>query len=472
MVASSELWKVGQLRPEDTVRFVPVRESATEDLRARCASVSVLRTGDGDDGVIARRDGSHGHPDVTYRRSGDSSLLVEYGDQVLDIGLRMRIHALQNAVEQADLPGLIDLTPGIRGLQIHADPTRIHPTDLVTTLQEIEDTLPSTDKLTVPSRTVRLPLSWDDPATRLAIERYMNSVRDDAPWCPWNIEFIRRVNGLDSVDDVHRTVFDAQYLVLGLGDVYLGAPVATPIDPRHRLVTTKYNPARTWTAENSVGIGGAYLCIYGMEGPGGYQFVGRTIQVWNRFHHTGLFAEHPWSLRFFDRIQWYPVSAEELLEMRAEVEAGRGEVEITEGTFDNAEYTRFLAREADSIAAFKSRQSAAFEQEKERWRESGEFDVAPEPESFAQPETVQVPEGCTAVGAPLTSNVWRIDVEPGQAVEAGQRLASVEAMKMEMEVNAPVAGLVREIYVTPGTQVGAAQVLMAIDPGQARRNAA
>ena len=43
--------------------------------------------------------------------------------------------------------------------------------------------------------------------------------------------------------------------MLGLGDVYLGAPVATPVDPRHRLVTTKYNPARTWTPENAVGIG-------------------------------------------------------------------------------------------------------------------------------------------------------------------------------------------------------------------------
>ena len=82
---------------------------------------------------------------------------------------------------------------------------------------------------------------------------------------------------------MHRIVFDASYLVLGLGDVYLGAPVATPLDPRHRLVTTKYNPARTWTPENAVGIGGAYLCVYGMEGPGGYQFVGRTLQMWNTY---------------------------------------------------------------------------------------------------------------------------------------------------------------------------------------------
>ena len=111
--------------------------------------------------------------------------------------------------------------------------------------------------------------------------------------------------------------YDANYVVLGLGDVYLGAPVATPLDPRHRLVTTKYNPARTWTPENAVGIGGAYLCVYGMEGPGGYQLMGRTLQMWNRYGKTDAFAEgKPWLLRFFDQIRFYPVSAEEMEEIR------------------------------------------------------------------------------------------------------------------------------------------------------------
>src|SRR4029453_16025656 len=182
------------------------------------------------------------------------------------------------------------------------DPELLPQHRLLALLHATEAALPPTDALTVPSRAVHLPLSWGHPATREAIARYMAGVRDDAPWCPWNIEFIRRVNGLDSVDDVYRTVFDAEYLVLGLGDVYLGAPVATPLDPRHRLVTTKYNPARTWTAENSVGIGGAHLCIYGMEGPGGYQFVGRTTQVWSRFRQSGPFEPgSPWLLRHFDR---------------------------------------------------------------------------------------------------------------------------------------------------------------------------
>jgi urea carboxylase len=146
--------------------------------------------------------------------------------------------------------------------------------------------------MVVPTRIVHLPLSWDDVATQLAIEKYMQSVRKDAPWCEMvdghasNIEFIRRINGLDAIEQVKDIVFNASYLTLGLGDVYLGAPVATPVDPRHRLVTTKYNPARTWTPENAVGIGGAYMCVYGMEGPGGYQFVGRTIQMWNRWNQT------------------------------------------------------------------------------------------------------------------------------------------------------------------------------------------
>ena len=51
--------------------------------------------------------------------------------------------------------------------------------------------------------------------------------------------------------------------------MYLGAPCAVPVDPRHRLVVPKYNPARTYTPEGSVGIGGAYMCIVSGWGGGG-----------------------------------------------------------------------------------------------------------------------------------------------------------------------------------------------------------
>jgi urea carboxylase len=204
---------------------------------------------------------------MTFRADGDKYLLVEYGKLELDLKLRFRVHVLEQKLRERTIAGIIDITPGIRSLHIHYDSRMLKRAVLIETLDEVDRTMPALENITVPSRIVHLPLSWDDPQAKLAQQKYVQAVRPDAPWCPSNIEFIRRINGLESIDDVYRIVHEASYLVLGLGDVYLGAPVATPVDPRHRLVTTKYNPARTWTPENAVGIGGAYMCVYGMEGP-------------------------------------------------------------------------------------------------------------------------------------------------------------------------------------------------------------
>ncbi|NUS25432.1 MAG: 5-oxoprolinase/urea amidolyase family protein [Streptomyces sp.] len=446
-ILSTERWKLGQLRPGDTVRFTPV----TVDGSPRPEIV---------DGGILARDG-----DVTYRRSGDDNLLVEFGPMQLDLALRMRVHALMEAVAADGPEGITDLTPGIRSLQIQTDPGRLSQTQLLAAVREITAALPPTDELVVPSRTVHLPLSWDDPATREAIARYMAGVRDDAPWCPWNIEFIRRVNGLGSVNDVYDTVFAAEYLVLGLGDVYLGAPVATPLDPRHRLVTTKYNPARTWTAENSVGIGGAYLCVYGMEGPGGYQFVGRTTQVWSGWQQRGAFEPgSPWLLRFFDRIKWYPVDPDELLDLRADITSGRFVPRIEEGTFSLAEYQGFLTENADSIGEFKARQQSAFTTERDAWEAAGEFTRAETAAVPAPPAEVTVPAGGSLIEAEFAASVWQLNVAPGDEVTAGQPLLALEAMKMESRVHAPVDGVVTEILARPGDQVEAGTALLVLAP--------
>ncbi|MGW1718457.1 5-oxoprolinase/urea amidolyase family protein [Streptomyces sp. NPDC002156] len=447
-IISTERWKLGQLRPGDTVRFTPVDTTGVQ----RAAIV---------DGGVLARDG-----DITYRRSGDDNLLVEFGPMQLDLALRMRVHALMEAVTELDLEGVTDLTPGIRSLQIQANPAVLPQSELLAVVREIATNMPPADRLTVPSRTVHLPLSWDDPATREAIARYMAGVRDDAPWCPWNIEFIRRVNGLASVDDVYRTVFEAEYLVLGLGDVYLGAPVATPLDPRHRLVTTKYNPARTWTAENSVGIGGAYLCIYGMEGPGGYQFVGRTTQVWSGWQQRGAFEPgSPWLLRFFDRIKWYAVEPDELLELRADITSGRFVPRIEEGVFSLAEYEEFLAENAESIAEFRSRQGAAFSTERDAWEAAGEFTRAEADTGPAAPSPeVTVPAGGHLIEAEFAASVWQLNVSAGDEVTAGQPLLALEAMKMESRIHAPVAGVVHEILTRPGAQVEAGTALLILTP--------
>lgn len=65
----------------------------------------------------------------------------------------------------------------------------------------------------------------------------------------------------------------------------------------------KYNPARTFSPEGAVGLGGAYMCIYPMESPGGYQLIGRTLPIWNTFGRVGPFTPAvPWLLRNFDQV--------------------------------------------------------------------------------------------------------------------------------------------------------------------------
>ncbi|GAB6843476.1 urea carboxylase [Methylorubrum rhodinum] len=494
VIARDELWKMGQLRPGDTVRFRPEARPADETptetlppLRGRVApeggrergaplpdsaeptplppaprAPSPAKGGGFARGAPILASDSSGPVPVAYRRQGDDNLLVEYGPMALDIGLRLRVHLLAEAVRAARLPGLIDLTPGIRSLQIHYDGTALPRPHLLGLLREIEAGLPAAEDVSVPSRVVHLPLSWNDPQAELAMRKYQELVRPNAPWCPSNIEFIRRINGLPDEDAVRRTVFDASYLVMGLGDVYLGAPVATPVDPRHRLVTTKYNPARTWTPENAVGIGGAYMCIYGMEGPGGYQLFGRTIQIWNTWRTTREFVPgHPWLLRPFDRIRFFPVSHDELTEARAAFPHGAYPVRIEEATFSYAAHRAMLADNAAEIETARTRRQAAFDAERERWKAEGLDSFVTDEGPMAQ--AGEIPAGCVGVPTTVPGNVWKLLVSEGEAVAAGQTVAILESMKMEVPVAAPVAGRVREIRTQPGRTLRGGDLVAILD---------
>jgi urea carboxylase len=471
-IVQAELWKLGQLKAGDLVHFNRVTLAEAQAMEvAQDVFLGDFRTppptlpsdSKPEPAIIAAF--TDRPQKMVFRADGDKYLLVEYGELELDLYLRFRVHILEQNLRAADLAGIIDITPGVRSLHIHYDSRKIARAKLIELLDEIDRTMPELTDITVPSRIVYLPLSWDDPQAKLAQQKYMQAVRPDAPWCPSNIEFIRRINGLDSIDEVYRIVHTASYLVLGLGDVYLGAPVATPIDPRHRLVTTKYNPARTWTPENAVGIGGAYMCVYGMEGPGGYQLVGRTIQVWNTWKSTPAFAPGtPWSLRFFDQIRFYPVSAEELLDAREKFPHGLYDLRVEETTFNLKQYQSFLDSIGVEAAAFKKHQKESFNAERERWVQAGLMTVT-EPEAAPETEeTAAVVEGCEGVSSPVTASVFQIAIEKGQSVTEGQKLIVLDAMKTEIIVSSHTAGIIEEIHCTQAGLVQGGQLLISVRP--------
>lgn len=469
-VIQADLWKLGQLRAGDKLQFVSVsvedavaleaaQREEIETLSAKPVSFSSIAPSSA---IIDRLSEDDCGVEVVYRSAGDHFLLIEYGEQVLDIALRFRAHALMQWLSENHLPGIYELTPGIRSLQLHYDSQQISQTALLNHLKRGERYLATQlSELSVPSRIVHIPLSWDDRACQLAIEKYQQSVRKNAPWCPSNLEFIRRINGLGSIEDVKHILFTASYLVMGLGDVYLGAPVATPIDPRHRLVTTKYNPARTWTAENSVGIGGSYLCVYGMEGPGGYQFVGRTLQMWNRYRQTAEF-EKPWLLRFFDQIRFYEVSDEELTEIRKNFPQGRYPLTIEESRFSLSEYQQLIADNQSDIDAFRDQRQQAFNEELKQWHLNGQFNFEAEDveETFSEESW---PEDSIVIDSPVSGSVWQTEVTVGQQVTAGETLMILESMKMEIPVQATMSGTISHILLTSGQRVKAGQALIVIE---------
>ncbi|MCO8163687.1 urea carboxylase [Pseudomonas sp. 21LCFQ010] len=478
-IAKAELWKIGQVKPGDKLRFKPIGFQQAQSLeQAQLGSLEALAAisavplpapalqpaDTASATILAELPASGSRPRAVYRQAGDAYILLEYGDNVLDLALRLRVHLLMEALKARPLKGLEELAPGVRSLQLRYDSRVLHQKSLLEHLLMLEEGLGDVSQLKVPTRIIHLPMAFEDSATLGAVQRYRETVRSEAPWLPNNVDFLQRINGLDSREQVRDILFQASYLILGLGDVYLDAPCAVPLDPRHRLLSSKYNPARTFTAEGTVGIGGMYMCIYGMDSPGGYQLVGRTLPIWNKYVKNPQFANgQPWLLHFFDQVRFYPVSEAELNEQREAFREGRGQIRIEHSEFDFAEYQRLLADNAESIAEFQSRQKAAFDSEAQLWHD----DEPPVLRAAADSEAdAQDYEG-HLVSAEMCGSVWKVLVEPGQHVEAGTPLLVVEAMKMELSVIAPVSGVVKAVRCQPGKAITPGDALVWLEPGEA-----
>jgi acetyl-CoA carboxylase biotin carboxyl carrier protein len=69
----------------------------------------------------------------------------------------------------------------------------------------------------------------------------------------------------------------------------------------------------------------------------------------------------------------------------------------------------------------------------------------------------------TEVHAEITANVWQVHVEPGQTVAEGDTLVILESMKMEIPVESPVAGTVKDVKVKPEDQVQEGDLIATIE---------
>jgi urea carboxylase len=204
-----------------------------------------------------------------------------------------------------------------------------------------------------------------------------------------------------------------------------------------------------------------------MEGPGGYQFVGRTVQVWNTFRQTADFNDSkPWLLRFFDQIRFYPVTPGELLRMRSDFPHGRVKLRVEESTFRLRDYNQFLRDNTGSIQSWKSTQQAAFDAERRRWDEQGLAHFTSDSVMADQGEQGpgDFPSAWVPVCSEVPGNLWKLLVRKGDLVKEGQRVAVIESMKTEIEVLSPSTGLVTDVFCGEGKLVTPGVPLMCVEP--------
>lgn len=270
----------------------------------------------------------------------------------------------------------------------------------------------------------------------------MATVRDSATYLPDNMEYIARANGVDNQTATQSIVGCKQIVteVSFLG----GTPLMLPLDPRLRYVAQKYNPVRNFTAEGTVGLGGPLVVIYPMDAPGGYQLWGRTIAPWDAYASKPHF-DHPWLLREFDQLQFYEVDKEEFDRCYELFKIGRWRFEVEETEFDPVEYGTFLKGiENETKEFFRTRNEAGrivSEEEavmSREWREKQGAKVAVDAATGDDAGTLCLRSTAYGSGeminviAPMTASVWKIQVSLGDVVVAGQTLAILEAMKMEI----------------------------------------
>jgi allophanate hydrolase subunit 1 len=293
--------------------------------------------------IIDRRPPDDGKPGIVYRYAGDRGVLVEYGEMEFDLTLNFFVLAVDDALREHAVRGVVETAPGFRSILISYDPSELPVDELLERLHSIHDELQVERGMAIPSRIVHMPVAFDDSQTRQAVQRYINTIRRDAPNCEGgsNVDYIVRYNGFADREELYAAVLASEQWTGFIG-FFPGLPFMFPVDPRETVFVPKYNPTRTWTPEGALGIGGPCFAIYPVESAGGYQLVGRTLPIYDIAARNAVFRDNPLLLRPGDRVQFHRVEEDELLQLFEDVRADRYRYRIEDGPFDVGAYLDWL----------------------------------------------------------------------------------------------------------------------------------
>lgn len=209
--------------------------------------------------------------------AGDTALTVELGDTV-DPAINARVIALDRALADAGLAGLVETVPTYRSLQIHYDPEAISAETLIAAVERLAVGL---DDTPVPGRRWTVPVAYGG----------QHGI---------DLEAVAERTGLTADQVIERHMAgDYRVYMIGFqpGFTYLGG-----LDPKLHL--PRRETPRLKTPAGTISIGGIQAAVASIEAPSGWHLLGQTPV---RAFDAG--RADPFLFRPGDRIRFEHISA-------------------------------------------------------------------------------------------------------------------------------------------------------------------
>jgi len=419
-IIKADMWKVGQLRAGDTVKFHRVSlESALEcrrkndhfleDLRMALEKASWDKvvpfdsddigaefTAPGED-VIKFVEADDSRPMTTYRNGADGYILIDYGDGRPNVNYKCRATQVKKALQARSGPASANTDTGGaiynmvgcgNSLALFYDSERISREELLDALLLIEYNLGDIKSMKFPNRHFKLPLTFKHKKLDSAVERYMTNQRSIACYLPDPLQYVADNNGM-TVEELKQMFLTLESVIIGVG-FFMALPECLPTDPRYRINAQKMNPSRTYTPEGTVSWGGTAIAIYPVDSPGGYMPLGMTIPGVDIFgSKPGFTSERPWLFEDMDIISFYEVTEEEYDRKMTDFKTGNYHFEAETGVFDMAEHNALLERTAVESEEIKQKRDASQSLMMAKEKELMEQWVAEKKSSETSPDEVQ-----------------------------------------------------------------------------------
>ena len=229
--------------------------------------------------------------EIKIYTAGDSSLLIEFGKEI-SAEINAKITAFVHLLKVQHIEGVTDMIPAFTSLLINYDPRVVTYAALKKRLEKLLKL--DVNEETSSSKIFEIPVCYG------------------GEYGP-DLDHIAKHAGL-TAEEVIRIHSSKDYLIYMLGFLpgfsYLGG-----LD--ERIHTPRLANPRVKIPAGSVGIGGSQTGIYPLDSPGGWQLLGMTpVKTYDPQRKVPILFEAG------DYIRFIPVSEEEYLKIKEQVENG------------------------------------------------------------------------------------------------------------------------------------------------------